>query len=176
MDRPRIGREAASLPQLSIGLPGRPRCTVGWDSTPKSAQPGAKKALQEIYNAEGRAHAEKAVTAFEKAYGAKFPKAVKKITGEVDELLAFYDFPAEHWVHLRTTNPIESTFSTVKLRTKVTRGAGSPAAALAMVFKLVESAQARWRAVTAPHLVALVRAGTRFENGLLAERDETLAA
>lgn len=101
---------------------------------------------------------------------------MKKITGEVDELLAFYDLPAEHWVHLRTTNPIESTFSTVKLRTKVTRGAGSPAAALAMVFKLVESAQARWRAVTAPHLVALVRAGARFENGLLVERDKTLAA
>lgn len=109
-------------------------------------------------------------------YGAKFPRAVKKITGEVDGLLAFYGFPAEHSVHLRTTNPIESTFSTVKPRTKGTRGAGSPAAAFAMVFKLVESAQARWRAVTAPHLVALVRAGARFENGLLVERDETLAA
>lgn len=72
----------------------------------------------------------------------------KKVTDEADELLVFYDFPAEHWVHLRTTNPIESTFSTVTLRTKVTRGAGSPAAALAMVFKLVESAQARWRAIT----------------------------
>ncbi len=66
---------------------------------------------------------------------------------------AFYDFPAEHWIRLRTTNPIESTLSTVKLRTKVTRGAGSPAAALAMVFKLVESAQARWRAITGAHLV-----------------------
>ncbi|MGW5929849.1 IS256 family transposase [Streptomyces anulatus] len=146
------------------------------NALPKSAQAGAKRALQEIYNAEDRTHAEKAVTAFDKAYGAKWPKAVKKITGEVDELLAFYHFPAEHWIHLRTTNPIESTFSTVKLRTKVTRGAGSPAAALAMVFKLVESAQARWRAVTAPHLVALVRNGARFENGHLVERDETLAA
>ncbi|MCX5231442.1 IS256 family transposase [Streptomyces sp. NBC_00233] len=146
------------------------------NALPKSAQPGAKKALQEICNAEDRAHAGKAVTAFEKAYGAKWPKAVKKITGEAGELLAFYDFPAEHWIHLRTTNPIESTFSTVKLRTKVTRGAGSPAAALAMVFKLVESAQARWRAVTAPHLVALVRNGARFENGHLAEQDETRAA
>ncbi|MFI8008556.1 IS256 family transposase, partial [Streptomyces sp. NPDC086010] len=146
------------------------------NALPKSAQPGARAALQEIYNAEDRAHAEKAVTAFEKAYGAKWPKATKKITGEVDELLAFYDFPAEHWVHLRTTNPIESTFSTVKLRTKVTRGAGSPTAALAMVFKLVESAQARWRAVTAPHLVALVRAGARFENGHLMERPEGKAA
>ncbi|MCX4784260.1 IS256 family transposase [Streptomyces sp. NBC_01264] len=144
------------------------------NALPKSAQPGAKKALQEIYNAEDRAHAEKAVTAFEKAYR-KWPKAVAKITGEVDELLAFYAFPAEHWIHLRTTNPIESTFSTVKLRTKVTRGAGSPAAALAMVFKLVESAQARWRAVTAPHLVALVRSGARFENGVLIEGGEVAA-
>ncbi|MFC7980185.1 IS256 family transposase [Streptomyces cinereoruber] len=123
------------------------------NALPKSAQPGAKKALQEIYNAEDRDHALKAVKDFGRAYGAKWPKAVKKITDDVDELLAFYDFPAEHWVHLRTTNPIESTFSTVKLRTKVTRGAGSAAAALAMVFKLAESAQARWRAITAPHLV-----------------------
>ncbi|GGU46996.1 hypothetical protein GCM10010289_79440 [Streptomyces violascens] len=88
----------------------------------------------------------------------------------------FYDFPAEHWVHLRTTNPIESTFSTAKLRTRVTRGAGSAAAALAMVFKLAESAQARWRAITAPHLVALVRAGARFERGVLVERGEPCAA
>ncbi|GGM21267.1 hypothetical protein GCM10010129_76920 [Streptomyces fumigatiscleroticus] len=82
---------------------------------------------------------------------------------------AFDDFPAGHWIHLRTTNPIESAFSIVKLRTKVTRGAGSPAAALAMVFELVESAQARWCAITEAHLVALVRAGARFENGHLVE-------
>ncbi|GGW04660.1 MULTISPECIES: IS256 family transposase [Streptomyces] len=146
------------------------------NALPKSAQPGAKKALQEIYNAEDRDHAEKAVKDFERAYGAKWPKAVKKITDDADELLAFYDLPAEHWVHLRTTNPIESTFSTVKLRTKVTRGAGSPAAALAMVFKLAESAQARWRAITAPHLVALVRNGARFERGVLVEREQEAAA
>ncbi len=85
--------------------------------------------MREIYNAEDRARAEQAIEAFAKTYGAKWPKAVAKITGDTDELLAFYDFPAEHWIHLRTTNPIESTFSTVKLRTKVTRGAGSPAAA-----------------------------------------------
>ncbi|MFR9755063.1 IS256 family transposase [Streptomyces sp. TR06-5] len=146
------------------------------NALPKSAQPGAKKALQEIYNAENRTHAEKAVKEFASTYGAKWPKAVKKITDDVDELLAFYDFPAEHWVHLRTTNPIESTFSTVKLRTKVTRGAGSLAAALAMVFKLVESAQERWRAITGAHLVALVRAGAVFKNGELVERPQDHAA
>ncbi|MCX2971202.1 MULTISPECIES: IS256 family transposase [Streptomyces] len=146
------------------------------NALPKSAQPGAKKALREIYNAEDRDHAIKAVAAFERAYGAKFPKAVKKITDDTDELLAFYDFPAEHWIHLRTTNPIESTFATVRLRTKVTKGAGSAAAALAMVFKLVESAQQRWRAVNAPHLVALVRAGARFERGILIERSADRAA
>src|SRR5204863_8537160 len=112
----------------------------------------------DITGAEDRDHAEAAVRTFAKLYGAKFPKAVKKITDDQEQLLAFYDFPAEHWIHLRTTNPIESTFSTVRLRTKVTRGAGSRTAALAMVFKLVESTQARWRAVNAPHLVALVRA------------------
>lgn len=110
------------------------------DSLPKSAQPAAKKAIQDICNAEDREHAAKAIAAFARQYGAKFPKAVKKITDDEDELLAFYDFPAEHWVHLRTANPIESTFATVRLRTKVTKGAGSRAAALAMVFKLVESA------------------------------------
>jgi transposase-like protein len=145
------------------------------NALPKSAQPGATKAMQEIYNAEDRSHAEKAIEAFARTYGTKWPKAVAKITENRDELLAFYDFPAEHWIHLRTTNPIESTFSTVKLRTKVTRGAGSPAAALAMVFKLVESAQARWRAITGAHLVPLVRAGARFENGVLAERQDQAA-
>ena len=139
---------------------------------PKSAHPGAKKALAEIWNAEDRRHALDAVRAFEAAYGAKFPKAVAKITDDVEELLAFYDFPAEHWIHLRTTNPIESTFATVRHRTKITRGPGSRAAGLAMAFKLVEAAQDRWRAVNAPHLVALVRAGARFEAGKLVERPD----
>ncbi|MEU6091591.1 IS256 family transposase [Streptomyces sp. NPDC047085] len=146
------------------------------DAMPKSAQPGAKKAVQDIYNAEDRDRAAQAIKTFVQLYGAKFPKAVKKITDDRDQLPAFYDFPAEHWIHLRTTNPIESTFSTVRLRTKVTRGAGSRTAALAMVFKLVESAQQRWRAVNAPHLVDLVRAGARFERGRLVERPEAVAA
>src|SRR5436190_4898533 len=137
---------------------------------PKSAHPGAKKALAQIWNAEDKQHALAAVKAFEAAYGAKFPKAAAKITSDLDQLLAFYDYPADHWVHLRTTNPIESTFATVRHRTKVTKGPGSRAAGLAMAFKLIESAQDRWRAVNAPHLVALVRAGATFINGKLIER------
>src|SRR4051794_4996915 len=141
---------------------------------PKSAHPGAKKALAEIWNAEDRRHALDAVAAFKATYGAKFGKAVGKITDDLAELLAFYDFPAEHWIHLRTTNPIESTFATVRHRTKLTRGPGSRAAGLAMAFKLIEAAQDRWRAVNAPHLVALVRADAVFVNGKLVERpDET---
>jgi transposase-like protein len=137
---------------------------------PKSAHPGAKKALAEIWNAEDKPHALAAARAFDAAYGAKFPRAAAKISGDLDQLLAFYDYPAEHWVHLRTTNPIESTFATVRHRTRVTRGPGSRAAGLAMAFKLIESAQDRWRAVNAPHLVALVRAGATFINGKLVER------
>jgi transposase-like protein len=137
---------------------------------PKSAHPGAKKALAEIWGAEDKGHALVAVKAFEAAYAAKFPKAVAKITGDLDQLLAFYDYPAEHWVHLRTTNPIESTFATVRHRSKITKGPGSRAAGLAMAFKLIEAAQDRWRAVNAPHLVALVRAGATFINGKLVER------
>jgi transposase-like protein len=139
---------------------------------PKSAHPGAKAALAEIYNAEDREHAVVAARAFEDLYGAKWPKAAAKITEHLDVLLAFYDFPAEHWIHLRTTNPIESTFATVRLRQRVTKGPGSRAAGVAMAFKLMESAQTRWRAVNAPHLVALVRAGARFEKGKLVERPD----
>jgi putative transposase len=112
---------------------------------PKSAHPGAKAALAEIHNAEDKDHAVEAVKAFAADYGAKWPKVVAKITDDLDVLLAFYDFPAEHWIHLRTTNPIESTFATVRLRTRVTKGPGSRAAGVAMAFKLIEAAEARWR-------------------------------
>jgi transposase-like protein len=139
---------------------------------PKSAHPAAKKALAEIWGAEDKSHALAAVKTFTDLFGAKFGKAVAKVTDDLDELLAFYDYPAEHWVHLRTTNPIESTFATVRHRTKITRGPGSRAAGLAMAFKLIMSAQDRWRAVNAPHLVALVRAGATFVNGRLVERSE----
>ncbi len=139
---------------------------------PKSAQAGARRALAEVRDAEDREHAEKAAKAFADAYGAKFPKAAAKLTDDLEPLLAFYDFPAEHWIHLKTTNPIESTFATVRLRTKVTKGPGSRAAGLAMAFKLIEAAERRWRAVNGPHLVALVRAGARFEKGVIVERDQ----
>lgn len=137
---------------------------------PKSAHPGAKKALAEIWGAEDKDLAQAAVKAFEAAFGAKFPKAIAKITDDLEDLLAFCDYPCEHWVHLRTTNPIESTSATVRHRTTITKGPGSRAAGLAMAFKLIESAQDRWRAVNAPHLVALVRAGAIFINGKLIER------
>jgi len=140
---------------------------------PKSAHPGAKKALAEIWNAEDRDHARRAAAAFKLAYGAKFGKAVAKITDDLDELLRFYDYPAEHWIHLRTTNPIESTFATVRNRSKITKGPGSKAAGIAMAFKLIEAAQDRWRAVNGAHLVALVRAGATFKNGKLVERAGT---
>jgi transposase-like protein len=139
---------------------------------PKSAHPGAKKALVQIWNAEDRRHALDGAKAFEAAYAAKFPKAAAKITDDLEQLIAFYDYPAEHWIHLRTTNPIESTFATVRHRTKITKGPGSRAAGLAMAFKLIEAAQSRWRAVNAPHLVALVRAGAVFTGGKLVERDD----
>ena len=142
------------------------------NALPKSAQPGAKAALAEIWNAEDKDHAKKAAEAFVADYRVKWPKAVAKIADDLDVLLAFYDYPAEHWVHLRTTNPIESTFATVRLRQRVTKGPGSRAAGIAMAFKLIESAQTRWRAVNAPHLVALVRAGATFKNGALVERDD----
>ncbi|MEU6585924.1 IS256 family transposase [Nocardia sp. NPDC046763] len=137
---------------------------------PKSAHPGAIAAMKEIYNAEDIDHAQVAIKAFGIDYGKKYPKAVAKIVDDADVLLEFYRYPAEHWIHLRTTNPIESTFATVRLRTKVTKGPGSHAAGLAMAYKLIEAAQTRWRAVNAPHLVALVRNGALFHKGKLLER------
>jgi transposase-like protein len=142
------------------------------NALPKSAQPAARAALAEVRDAEDKEHATQAIERFKKDYEAKWPKAVEKVTKDAEQLLAFFDFPAQHWIHLKTTNPIESTFATVRLRTKVTKGPGSRTAGLAMAYKLIESAQTRWRAVNAPHLVALVRAGVVFEKGVMAERSE----
>jgi transposase-like protein len=142
------------------------------DAVPTSLQPKVKAALHSIMNAENREAAELAIDQFEATYGAKYPKAVDKVLKDRDALLAHYEFPAEHWVHLRTTNAIESTFATVRLRTRKTKGAGSRVAGLAMAYKLLDAAQARWRCVNAPHLVALVRAGATFVDGFLIERED----
>ena len=136
---------------------------------PKSAHPNAKAMLKEIWNAEDKTNAKAAIEEFARDYGAKYPKAVAKIVDDQDELLRFFDYPAEHWVHLRTTNPIESTFATVRLRTKKTKGPGSKTQGLAMAFKLCDAAQQRWRMVNAPHLVKLVRNGATFIDGKLVE-------
>jgi putative transposase len=133
---------------------------------------GARKALNEIILAEDRTHAERAIEAFATDYGTKWPKAVAKVTDDAETLLTFFDYPAEHWLHLRTTNPIESTFAPVRARTRVTKGPGSKDAGLGMVFKLLQAAEGHWRAVNGPHLVALVRAGARFEKGKLIERPD----
>jgi Transposase, Mutator family len=116
------------------------------DALPKSAQPTAKKMLAEIRDAEDREHAA-AAKRFDAEFRARWPKAADKIASDLDRLLTFLDFPAQHWLHLETSNPIESTFSTVRLRTKVTKGPGSRAAGLAMALKLIESAQDQWRAL-----------------------------
>jgi transposase-like protein len=135
------------------------------DKMPKRLQAKAKAHLHEIMYAPDRATAEDETDRFKELYEAKYARAVASLTNNQDRLLTFLDFPAEHWIHLRTTNPIESTFGTVKARTKRTRGAGSRAAGLAMAFKLIEAAEQRWRRVNAPQLVAAVLAGIEFKDG-----------
>jgi transposase-like protein len=141
------------------------------NALPTSVQPTARRMLAEIRDAEDREHALAAMQIFAREFGAKWPKAVAKVLDDTEALLAFFDFPAEHWIHLKTTNPIESTFATVRLRTRVTKGPGSRVAGLAMAFKLLEAAEQRWRAVNSPHFVPRVRAGARFEKGVLIERN-----
>jgi putative transposase len=142
------------------------------DALPKSAHRRAKKAIKEITEAENKAEAHKAMKEFASEFGRKWPKAVAKIEGEKEALLAYYDYPAEHWRHLRTTNPIESPFATVRARTDITKGPGSREAGVAMIFKLLEAQEGRWRKLNGYKLVPLVRAGARFVNGQLAERSE----
>jgi len=133
---------------------------------PKSIQAKAKSDLHQIWMAETRANAYKAFDHFIATYEAKYPKASSCLAKDRDELLAFYDFPAEHWKHVRTTNPIESTFATVKLRTRKTKGSGSRAACLAMVYKLARSAEKRWRVLNGAALLPEVLRGTEFVDGV----------
>jgi putative transposase len=143
------------------------------DALPKRVQPRAKAMLHEIVEAPTRADARQALEAFRREWEAKYPKAWAKLDKDRDVLLAFYDFPAEHWRHLRTTNPIESSFATVKLRTRVTKGAGSKAAALAMAYKLLDAASERWRRFNGHELVADVLAGVKFKDGVKVTDDQT---
>ena len=143
------------------------------DSLPKRLQPRAKNLLHEMAEAPSRVDARNALERFRVEFEAKYPKAVAKLDKDWDALTAFYDFPAEHWRHLRTTNPIESSFATVKLRTKVTKGAGSKKAALAMAYKLLDAAQERWRRVNGHELVSDVLDGAKFKDGVKITDDET---
>lgn len=143
------------------------------DKLPKGLQPRAKRALHEIMNAETKDQAESLIGRFAEEYQAKYPKAVESLRRDEDKLLTFYSLPAEHWRHLRTTNPIESPFATVRLRQRVTKGAGSRTKGLTMAFKLLLMAQERWRKLNGAELLPLVRAGVRFEDGKRIEREDT---
>ncbi|HLW86193.1 MAG TPA: transposase, partial [Candidatus Sulfotelmatobacter sp.] len=136
------------------------------DKMARSQQPSAKLMLHEIWMSGTKEDAVKAFDQFVASYRAKYPKAVECLLKDREELLAFYDFPAEHWQHLRTTNPIESTFATVRLRTYRTKGAGSRAACLAMAFTLLETAQKRWRKLSGSALLPEVVAGVLFKDGM----------
>jgi transposase-like protein len=133
---------------------------------PKGKQPKAKSMLHDIWMAETKAEANQAFDLFVETYQAKYPKATECLAKDRDVLLTFYDFPAEHWVHIRTTNPIESTFATVRLRSAKTKGCGSRIACLTMVFKLTQSAEASWRSLNGSNLLPDVIQGTRFVDGL----------
>jgi putative transposase len=135
------------------------------DKLPKRLHSQAKDKLHQIWMAPGRKQANKAFDLFIQTYEAKYPKATQCLAKDRDELLTFYDFPAEHWIHIRTTNPIESTFATVRLRHKRTKGNGSRKACLAMVYKLIESAQKRWRRLNGHALIPDVIAGIVFTDG-----------
>jgi putative transposase len=143
------------------------------DALPMRVQPRAKSLLHEMAEAPTRADARKALERFRTEFDPKYPKSVAKLDKDWEQLTAFYDFPAEHWRHLRTTNPIESSFATVKLRTKVTKGAGSKKAALAMVYKLLDAAQERWRRFNGHELIGDVLAGEKFTDGIKVTDDET---
>ena len=136
------------------------------DQMPKRLRPEAKQKLHDIWLSDTREHAHQAFDLFLRTYEAKYPKAVACLLKDREVLLAFYDFPAEHWIHLRTTNPIESTFATVRLRTKRTKGSGSRIACLTMVYKLMQSASKRWRLLNGTQVLVEVLRGTIFVDGI----------
>ena len=135
------------------------------DKLPRRLQPRAKKHLHEIFQAETKEIAEEQVRAFVKEYGDRYPKAVASLVKDAEKLLTYYDFPAAHWQTIRSTNVIESAFATVRLRTRVTKGAGTRTRGLTMAFQLLAMAEKRWRKIRSPHLVQQVRAGTKFLDG-----------
>ena len=135
---------------------------------PRSVQPGMKAALREVRDAPDRAQAKAAVAVFAEKYGAKYPKAVACLTKDREALLAFFDFPAEHWDHLRTANPVESVFATVRHRTVRTKGALSQTTARLMVFKLVMAASKTWRRLKGENRLPMVVAGVTFTDGVAA--------
>ena len=138
---------------------------------PKSLQPKVKASIHDIWMAETKESANKAFDLCVKQYETKYPKAMECLSKDRDKLLAFYDFPAEHWGHLRTTNPIESVFATVRLRTTKTKSCGSRTTTLAMAFKLMESAQKRWHRLRGYSLLADVIEGVKFKDGIKVEQD-----
>ena len=143
---------------------------------PKSRQTAAKAALHDIWMADGRAEAERAMNTFAAKYDAKYPQAVACLTKDRDALLAFYDFPAEHWRHIRTTNPIESVVATVRHRTVRTKGCLSHGTTLAMVFKLITTASKTWRRLMGNNQLPKVIEGVRFKDGMQIDETKTRAA
>jgi putative transposase len=162
-----------ALPQV-FGATREQRCWVHktanvLNKLPKHLQPKAKSDLHQIWMAETRERAYVAFDAFVQGYEAKYPKAAQCLAKDKDRLLTFYDFPAEHWHHIRTSNPIESTFASVRLRTAKTRGCVSRASILSMVFKLTKSAEQRWLKLRGPERIAEVIRGVQFKNGVREE-------
>jgi len=171
-----------ALPQV-FGKTRAQRCWVHktanvLNKLPKHLQPKAKSDLQQIWMADTRENARLAFDLFVQTYQPKYPKAAECLNKDKDALLTFYDFPAEQWIHLRTTNPIESTFATVRLRTAKTRGCVSRASILSMVFKLAKSAEQRWLLLRGSELIAKVIAGIPFKNGIITkvENHQRIAA
>ena len=139
------------------------------NNLPKSVQPKAKSDLHDIWQAETREAANKAFDYFQEKYNKKYPKACESLIKDREVLLTFYDFPAEHWPHLRTTNPIESTFATIRLRHRRTKGNGTRRTSLAMMFKLAESASKKWRKLRGYKLIIHVIQNQIFTDGVMQE-------